>query len=58
MGGRWSTLNELDRHVLTDERERLPEGCKEPMAGGTPKEKEREKNKGILKRKEEKRGLG
>ena len=51
-------MNDLDPHVLTADREGLPEGCKEPMAGGTPKEKEREKNKGILKRKEEKRGLG
>jgi len=58
MGGRWSTVNDLDPHVLTADREGLPEGCKEPMAGGTPKEKEREKNKSILKRKEEKRGLG
>jgi len=51
-------VNDLDHHVLTADREGLPEGCKEPMAGGTPKEKEREKNKSILKRKEEKRGLG
>ena len=58
MGGRWSTVDDLDPHVLTADREGLPEGCKEPMAGGTPKEKEREKNKSILKRKEEKRGLG
>ena len=49
MGGRWSTVNDLDPHVLTADREGLPEGCKEPMAGGTPKKKEREKNKSILK---------
>ena len=39
MGGRWSTVDDLDPHVLTADREGLPEGCKEPMAGGTPKEK-------------------
>ena len=58
MGGRWSTVNDLDPHVLTADREGLPEGCKEPMAGGTPKKKGKEKNKSILKRKEEKRNLG
>ena len=58
MGGRWSTVNDLDPHVLTAEREGLPEGCKEPMAGGTPKEKkEKEKNKSFLKRKRREKGI-
>ena len=35
-----------------------PKAAKEPMAGGTPKKKGKEKNKSILKRKEEKRDLG
>ena len=59
MGGRWSTVNDLDPHVLTADREGLPEGCKEPMAGGTPKErkeKEKEKNKCFLKRKGREKG--
>ena len=58
MGGRWSTVNDLDPHVLTADREGLPEGCKEPMAGGTPKKKKRKKSKSILGRKEEKWNLG
>jgi len=58
MGGRWSTMNDLDPHVLTAERKGLPEGCKEPMAGGTPKEKkEKEKYKSFLKRKRREKGI-
>ena len=51
MGGRWSTVNDLDPHVRTADREGLPEGCKEPMAGGTPKKKEKKKSKSIVERK-------
>ena len=62
MGGRWSTMNDLDPHVLTAEREGLPEVCMEPMAGGTSKEKkekekEKEKNKCFLKRKSREKGI-
>ena len=55
MGGRWSTVNDLDPHVLTADREGLPEGCKEPMAGGTPKERKEKEKEQVLPEEERKR---
>ena len=52
------TMNDLDPHVLTTEREGLPEGCKGTHGWRNSKERRKRKNKSILKRKEEKWDLG
>ena len=52
MGGRWSTWNDLDPHVLTAGREGLPKGCKGTHGWRYSKRKEREmkKHESFLKR--------
>ena len=57
MGGLWSTLNDLDPHVFTAEREGLSEGCKETHGWKNSKGKEKEKHKIFLKRKRRGKGI-
>ena len=56
MGGRWSTVNDLDPHVLTADREGLPEGCK--GTHGWRNSKEKRKRKEQEHPEEERREMG